>query len=178
MAAKRKKAAPARKSGKAKSRARTRKTGTTPAKRKKAAPARKSGKAKSRARTRKTGTTPAKRKKAAPARKSGKAKSRARTRKTGTTPAKRKKAAPARKSGKAKSRARTRKTGTTPASKLGIRKYTVELQERHSLWLQQTAAKEGRTPEQMLDRLVRIAWSQDGSRVTGSTIRAEDMAED
>lgn len=40
-------------------------------------------------------------------------------------------------------------------------RYTVDLQSRHGEWLERVAAVEGRSPGNMLERLVRIAYSQD-----------------
>ncbi len=40
-------------------------------------------------------------------------------------------------------------------------RFTVDLQSRHGEWLQRVAKLEGRSPENMLERLVRIAYSQD-----------------
>lgn len=38
------------------------------------------------------------------------------------------------------------------------------LNARHDEWLQAAGAQEGRTPEQFLDRLVRLAWSKDSTK--------------
>lgn len=38
------------------------------------------------------------------------------------------------------------------------------LNKRHDDWLQAAAAQERRTPEQFLDRLVRLAWAKDSSK--------------
>ncbi len=58
----------------------------------------------------------------------------------------------------------------------------VELRERHLEWLRGVAAKEGRTLEQMVDRIIRIDYSKDpykssGGPQRGMSNRAGDIPE-
>ena len=61
-------------------------------------------------------------------------------------------------------------------------KITMTLQPRHLEWLKNVAMMEGRTIEDMAQKLIRIAYSQDptrGGTITpqaGSTMRAEDIS--
>jgi len=41
------------------------------------------------------------------------------------------------------------------------RRYTVDLQTRHADWLEAVARMEGRSPENMLERLVRLGYAAD-----------------
>lgn len=72
----------------------------------------------------------------------------------------------------AKPRKAPKAAAAAPASGHSV---TTVLQGRHHEWLVAVARMEGRTAAQMLERLVRIAYSQDHSKVRtggGTTVRA------
>lgn len=50
------------------------------------------------------------------------------------------------------------------AGEAGGRPYTVRLAGRHADYLERAAAKEGRSPEQMLERIVRLEYARDSTK--------------
>ena len=67
---------------------------------------------------------------------------------------------------------RKSKAGRKPKLKTGEERFDVVLQARHSEFVRRKAEQEGRTPEQMIERFIRIAYAADpykGGKIEAQT---------
>jgi len=58
-------------------------------------------------------------------------------------------------------------------------KFTIALQVRHAVWVRNAAAANGETPQQLIERLIRMAYAGDrtkgGTISGGATVLAKDF---